>query len=199
MQDGFTYERSAIEDWIRRLLPADRANDDVPVSGPNGDAISIAALRPNRFVQMAIERWQRRLKAMEALVKGADESRVARRLRSRLEQIHVLQRNHFEKAQRLGQIELELREVQRREHEAGSAVAAKEELIAEKEARMGTIEAQLQELSRELEELRVIREAEKQRLSPLQQEVDALRNQTSLLQHSGCVYRRLSVRYVWNA
>lgn len=184
-EDGFTYERSAIEDWIRRLLPPDRANDDVPVTGPNGDAISIAALRPNRFVQMAVERWQRRRKAMEALVTGADESMVARRLRSRLEQIHALQRNHFEKAQQLGQIELDLREVQRKEHEAGSAVAAKEELIAEKEARMCTIEAQLHELSRELEELRAIRGAEKQQLAPLQQEVDALRNQTSLLQHSG--------------
>jgi hypothetical protein len=147
--------------------------------------VSLATLRPNKYVQMAAERWQRKRRALELLGSGRTELSIARRLRATLHQVSTLQQDQFDKTQRLNQIEVELREVQQQELVACQAAQDEEAMITEKEQRMRMIEEQMRVLALELEELRSTQDAWRQQRTAHHQQAISLHAQTTFLQHSG--------------
>jgi hypothetical protein len=207
--DGYTYERAAIQAWIQKRLPADRASDDVSVPGPQGDPISLAGLIPSRTTRDAVTRWRRRRKALKKTIRqGRSEPVAARRLRRCLRDVREREQGHFEKAQRLSQIGDELLGAHDQAELLGRVAGEKEALIAQQEAnlaehdaRVAEAEEQLRALVRRLEELRASQEAERRRLEALrhevlaiQQEATALHQESNALQQSGCVRLPCSVR-----
>ncbi|ELR17491.1 Sel1 repeat and Ubox domain containing protein [Acanthamoeba castellanii str. Neff] len=203
--DGYTYERAAIQAWIQQRLPADRASDDVPVPGPQGDPVSLAGLIPSRTTRDAVARWRRRRKALKKTIRqGRSEPVAARRLRRCLRDVRARELGHFEKAQRLSQIEDELLRAHdqaellgRAAGEKAALIARQEANLAEHDARVVEAEEQLRALVRRLEELRASQEAERQRLEALQhealsiqQETTALHQESNALQQSGAALMR---------
>lgn len=140
-----------MEEWIKARLPPNHEAAgcplDISVPGPSGDPISMTFV-PNKSVLLSVQRWRRRRKALKKYLKlGTKEPAVARRLRTLLEELRVLETKHFEHARSLARVEEQLGSMQQREDEAQKA-------SEESASRIAELEATIRELTLQLEALR---------------------------------------------
>jgi len=159
-QDGYTYEREAVQGWIRARLPPTAPLASY-VQGPKGDKISMNFI-PNKSIRAAIERWRTRRESIKnAIQLGRKEQEAAKRLLSALEEARVVESKSFERVHVLSQFSTKLNSVLEEEQRLCKAVEEKE--------------IRIQELEKTLRELRASQMTDSSRLDALNQERVAIK------------------------